>query len=115
MTIKLGDTFYGGAYAGVTTALDGRTYAVVRLPGLAENVTWEAAKRWVEEQGGKLPSLRESRLTKSTTWAEDVDQYGAAGIYDAERGNQYFVSKDHELQAIAVRLVPVAVTFGDME
>ncbi len=46
----------GGTFAGITTKPDGIHYAVVLLPAKGENLTWQQALAWADEQGGELPT-----------------------------------------------------------
>jgi hypothetical protein len=53
----------GERYAGLILGENGETdYHLVLLPGEAEEVTWDNAGKWAQEQGGVLPSRREQSL-----------------------------------------------------
>ncbi|HJT63122.1 MAG TPA: hypothetical protein VJ797_15740 [Burkholderiales bacterium] len=51
----IGGDFEGGIYAGLTL-VDNTPFALVLLPGEAEEINWKDARAWAEKQGGMLPS-----------------------------------------------------------
>lgn len=53
----------GEHYAGLIVGKDGApSYHLILLPGDAEKVTFEAAKKWAASIGGDLPTRREQAL-----------------------------------------------------
>ena len=112
----LGTDFEGGIFAGITTRADGTHCAVVRLPGTAEGLTWEAAKAWAKEQGGELPTRPVASLlfanvqpALSPEWHWAADEYNAsyAWICHFYSGRFNDSRKSSEGLAVAVRLIPL--------
>ena len=104
----------GGTFAGVITKPDGTHHAVVLLPAKGEDLTWKDAKAWAKEQGGELPSRPiaamlfanvQSALTPEWHWtADELNASYAWGCF-FDFGGQDDTRKDHELPAVAVRLI----------
>lgn len=93
-------------------------YRVILLPGDAEDLTWEKAKAWAEQQGGDLPTRMELLLFYKTQreqfqrdayWSNephaDDDAFAwGQGFY---WGDQSHWLKGIELRARAVRRVVI--------
>jgi hypothetical protein len=114
----------GSIFAGLTTRPDGVHCAVVLLPGKADDLNWKAAKAWAEEQGGELPSRPVAALlfanvspSLSPEWHWTADEYSASGAWNCDfgYGRQHYDLRVTDLAAVAVRLVPVTTTFGDVK
>lgn len=109
----------GERYAGIVLAEDGEpAHHLILLPGDADDLNWENAKKWAAEQGGELPTRQEQALLYANLksefkpnwyWSpqahETEDSW--AWCQDFDYGNQTRIPKDFELRARAVRRVPI--------
>lgn len=111
----LGGDLDGGVFIGLTTAKDGKHYAVALLADKPEgDLTWKKAIAWAESVGGALPSRPVAALAFATakdqfepTWHWTADEYdGSYAWYQGfNYGSQFYVPKSDELRARAVRLI----------
>ncbi|RQZ57450.1 DUF1566 domain-containing protein [Burkholderia cepacia] len=86
---------------------------LILLPGEAEDVTWDQAREWAEQQGGELPSRREQSLLFTnlqgefeSAWywsGEEAETSGWAWYQGFLSGYQSFSQQGSELRARAVR------------
>jgi hypothetical protein len=81
---------------------------LILLPGEAEDVTWDQAREWAEQQGGELPSRREQSLLFTNLQGEFESAWYWSGV-EAETSGwawfQYFVtgSQTSDLQILKLR------------
>lgn len=111
----LGGDLDGGVFIGLTTAKDGKHYAVALLADKPEgDLTWKKAIAWAESVGGALPSRPVAALAFATakdqfepTWHWTADEYdgSCAWFQGFGYGFQGYDLKSFELRARAVRLI----------
>jgi hypothetical protein len=105
----------GETYAGLILGQNGaQDHHLFLLPGEAESVDWEAAKKWATKQGGELPTRRE----QSVLFANCKDQFQPTWYWSGEQhastasfawcqyftnGGQNYYPTDFTLRARAVR------------
>lgn len=112
----IGAELDGGTFAGITTKPDGAHYAVFLLPEQGENLTWQQALAWADEQGGELPT----RTVASMLFANAKDKLKPEWHWTSEAYNAshawycYFYYgyvdgylKSDEGCAVAVRCIPI--------
>ena len=107
----------GEHYAGIILGKDGEAdYQLILLPGEAIDINWKDSQAWAEEQGGFLPTRREQSLLFANLkehfkprwhWSCETHQEHThfawgQGFVD---GDQYYLDKDYERFARAVRRV----------
>jgi hypothetical protein len=105
----------GEHYAGIILGKDGEPdYHLILLPGDADEVNWEAAKKFAANAGGELPTRREQSLLFANLkeqfeqrWYWSAEQHASNSdsalfqhFYD---GYQYDYRKGYECRARAVR------------
>jgi hypothetical protein len=105
----------GEEYAGILLGKDGAPdHHLILLPGDAESVKWEAAKKWAAKAGGELPTRREQSLLFANLkekfqqrwyWSSEQpsDSPGYAWGQNFDYGNQGYGRKGLECRARAVR------------
>lgn len=109
----IGAELDGGTFAGITTKPDGAHYAVFLLPEQGENLTWQQALAWADEQGGELPTRPvasmlfanvKDKLKPEWHWTSEASCAWLCGF-----GYGYFryYHKSSEGCAVAVRLIPL--------
>ena len=111
----LGGELDGGVFIGLTTAKDGKHYAVALLADKPEgDLTWKKATAWAESVGGVLPTRPVAALAFATAkdqfesaghWTADEHSGSYARSQDFNYGSQYRGHKTNELRARAVRLI----------
>lgn len=111
----LGGELDGGVFIGLTTAKDGKHYAVALLADKPEgDLTWETATAWAESVGGVLPTRPVAALAFATAkdqfepvWYWTADEYDGSYAWCQSFGNGYQDNnhKDDGLRARAVRLI----------
>jgi len=111
----LGGELDGGVFIGLTTAKDGKHYAVALLADKPEgDLTWEKAAAWAESVGGVLPTRPVAALAFATakdqfesTWHWTADEYLVTDAWCQYFyvGIQYDIHKDDGLRGRAVRLI----------
>lgn len=115
----IGQPFGGGIYAGLSLE-DNKPVALVLLPGEAEEITWNKALIWAEEQGGVLPSRIDAlqlflrlkvEFKEAVYWTADqhAGHESYAWFQDFDWGGQDGWLKGGELRARAVRRMPLKV------
>lgn len=107
----------GERYAGIVLKDDGDpSHHLVLLPGEAEEVEWQEAKDWAENQGGELPTRREQALLYANLKSEfkPAWHWSSEAHGDASAWCQYFLSgyqfcdrQFSELRARAVRRLSI--------
>ena len=109
----------GEHYAGLIVGKDGEpSYHLILLPGEAENVTFDTAKKWAASIGGDLPTRLELALLwqncrdqfeKSWYWSNESSEAGWAWYQHFYYGFQtsHHVRQDYQLRARAVRRLPI--------
>ncbi|HEY0062497.1 MAG TPA: DUF1566 domain-containing protein [Telluria sp.] len=114
--IRLKDGEY---YAGLITGPDGNpTHHLVLLPGDAEGVNWEVAKKFAADLGGDLPTRREQALLFANLkdqfeerWYWSCEQHAAYSDYAwgqyFDIGYQNYDFKSYEGRARAVRRLAI--------
>lgn len=110
-------SFNGGVFIGLTTAKDGKHYAVALLADKPEgNLTWKKATAWAESVGGALPTRPVAALAFATAkdqfesaWHWTADEYGGSYAWSQnfDYGSQNATRKGNELRARAVRLIQI--------
>jgi len=90
---------------------------LILLPCEAEDVTWDQAREWAEQQGGELPSRREQSLLFTnlqgefeSAWywsAEEAETSGWAWSQHFCYGDQDDDPQSNQLRARAVRRLPI--------
>jgi hypothetical protein len=109
----IGAAYQGGICAGLSLH-EGKPVELILLPGEREEITWAAAVKWAEEQGGTLPSRIDQLVLLANLKAEFKEAYYWSGAQtaDDERwawcqsfgyGNQSTNTKGGKLRARAVR------------
>ena len=104
----------GERVAGPVLNEDGTlSHYLILLPGDAEDLTWERAREWAEQQGGDLPTSREQSLLFANlqgefevAWywsSEEAETSGWAWYQGFSTGYQYGYLQGSELRARAVR------------
>ncbi|WP_175760476.1 DUF1566 domain-containing protein [Burkholderia anthina] len=104
----------GECFAGPILDEDGAlSHYLILLPGDAEDVTWDQAREWAEQQGGELPSRREQSLLFTnlrgefeSTWywsGEEAETSGWAWFQLFGYGSQVSHHQGTQLRARAVR------------
>ena len=108
------DLASGERYAGMVLRADGTpSHHLVLLPGQADSVNWDDAKRWAAEAGGELPTRQEQALL----YANLKGSFAAAWYWSGEEhtdgsyawtqyfsyGYQGYYHKSYEGRARAVR------------
>jgi len=111
----LGGDLDGGVFIGLTTAKDGKHYAVALLAEKPEgDLTWKKATAWAESVGGVLPTRPVAALAFATAkdqfesaWHWTADEYGGSYAWCQyfDDGGQYDGHEDGGLRARAVRLI----------
>ena len=112
----LGGDLDGDVFIGLTTAKDGKHYAVALLADKPEgDLTWKKATAWAESVGGVLPTRPVAALAFATAkdqfesaWHWTADEYGGSSAWFQSFGNggQYDdFPKTSGLRARAVRLI----------
>lgn len=111
----LGGDLDGGVFIGVTTAKDGKHYAVALLADKPEGeLTWKKAIAWAESVGGVLPTRPVAALAFATakdqfepTWHWTADEYDGSGAWGQgfTSGGQGSTHKSTEFRDRAVRLI----------
>ena len=112
------DLRHGERYAGII--LDGEGdpgYHLVLLPGEAESIQWEDAKKWAAERDGELPTRREQSLLFANLKGEFKETaYWSGQHHEDERyawsqgfinGSQLCYGTDFKLRARAVRRLAI--------
>ena len=114
----LGEPLNGGIFVGAITQPDGTHAAVALLPGQANDVSWQAATEWAEQQGGQLPTRPMAALVLANTqdrpqrgwhWTCETHKDDAScawGCYFGY-GHQYDNPKSYQGAAVAVRLIHI--------
>ena len=106
----------GGTFAGITTKPDGAHYAVLLLPEQGENLTWQQALAWADEQGGELPTRPVASMLFANVkdklkpeWHWTSEAYNASYAWNCHfsYGSIGITRKSHEGCAVAVRLIPL--------
>lgn len=114
----LGEPLEGGAFAGIVTMPDGKHVAVVLLPERGEDMNYDQAVAWAEEQGAQLPTRPVAALLFSNVqtllqprwhWCLETEGAFYAWCCNFYNGFQDLHLKSYELSAVAVRLIPLAV------
>lgn len=112
----LGAALEDGTFAGVTTRADGVHCAVIWLPGLGVNLTWDAATAWAKAQGAELPTRHVAALLFATVkdklepdwhWTADELNASFAWLCTFSYGGQDDLRKSYDGCAVAVRLIPL--------
>lgn len=109
---------HGERYAGIMLDDEGNPdYHLVLLPGEAEAIQWEDAKKWAADRDGELPTRREQPLLFANLKGEFKEAaYWSGQRYEDERyawyqlffnGNQYYNFTSTELRARAVRRLAI--------
>lgn len=107
----------GGAFAGITTKPDGTHVAVVLLPERGEDMNYDQAVAWAEEQGAQLPTRPVAALLFANVkhllpprWHWCLETEGASCAWGCyfDNGTQFSSRKRFEGSAVAVRLIPLA-------
>ncbi|HDR8930539.1 DUF1566 domain-containing protein [Burkholderia vietnamiensis] len=105
----------GERYAGPILDEDGAlSHYLILLPGEAEEVTWDQAREWAEQQGGELPSRREQSLLFTNLQGEfESAWYWSGEAHESDAGWAWFQTfydgrqsgsrQFNELRARAVR------------
>ncbi|KVF35747.1 DUF1566 domain-containing protein [Burkholderia vietnamiensis] len=105
----------GERFAGPILDEDGAlSHYLILLPGEAEDVTWDQAREWAEQQGGELPSRREQSLLFTNLQGEFESAWywsgephesdsGWAWCQSFHDGDQYGYQQSNQLRARAVR------------
>jgi hypothetical protein len=109
----------GEKYAGIILGKDGAPdHHLILLPGEAESIKWEDAKKWATKAGGELPTRREQSLLHANLkeefqprWYWSSEQHasgsGYAWIQDFNDGYQLNYHELHEFRARAVRRLAI--------
>jgi len=109
----------GERYIGLVVSADGsKRHHIILLPGSVEDKTWSEAMDWAKSIGGELPDRVEGALLYATMKDEFKPQwYWTREEFASDSGSawgQYFVNgfqdfsaKVNELQARAVRRLPI--------
>lgn len=114
----LGEPLDGGAFAGITTKPDGTHVAVVLLPERGEDMNYDQAVAWAEEQGAQLPTRPVAALLFSNVqpllqprwhWCLETEGASFAWLCSFHFGGQYSGPPNFKGSAVAVRLIPLAV------
>jgi hypothetical protein len=115
-TVELGANEH---YAGILLGDDGLpSHHLILLPGDADNVTWEEAKKFAAEAGGELPTRREQALLFANLKSQFEERYywsgeqhaandGCAWVQHFLDGSQDDLSKSARLRARAVRRLTI--------
>jgi len=105
----------GEHYAGIILGKDGEPdYHLILLPGDADKVNWEAAKKFADKAGGELPTRREQSLLFANLkeqfeprWYWSFEQHASdsdcAWFQHFDYGYQFSNLKSYECRARAVR------------
>jgi hypothetical protein len=103
----------GERFAGVVLNEDGTlSYYLIKLPGEAVDVNFNAAGEWAAQQGGELPTRQEQALlyanlkaefSASWYWSGEEKDDGFAWVQYFSDGSQYDDYQDNEFRAVAVR------------
>jgi hypothetical protein len=117
---EIGTQGLHGIYAGNVRGFDGEPDGILEvLAEAGEKMPWEAAMKWAESLGGRLPNRRELRVLwanvpelfttdeyywSSEQYAGDDDYAWCQAFYD---GFQDANHKDTTLRARAVRRIPI--------
>lgn len=113
----IGQPLEGGTFAGVTTKKDGTHCAVILLPGKGEDLTWQKALAWADEQGGELPTRPvaallfanvKDKLESEWHWTADEYSENYAWFCHFGYGFQFYDHKDFFSSAVSVRCIPLA-------
>ena len=113
----LGAPLEGGTFAGITTKPDGTHVAVVLLPERGEDMNYDQAVAWAEEQGAQLPTRHVAALLFSNVqpllqsrwhWCLETDGASYAWRCGFSSGNQSNDRKSFDGSAVAVRLIHVS-------
>jgi len=118
---KLGESFHGGKYGGITTDKDGTVYAVILLGEKPEptELTFQAATAWAEGlgEGASLPNRVESLMLfvnlkdefeADIHWTGESYSERSAWFQTFYYGTQYDTSlRRNEFCARAVRRLPI--------
>lgn len=107
----------GEKYAGILLGKDGEPDRhIILLPGAAENVNFDDAKKFAESIGGELPTRRMQSLLFANLkeefqpvwhWSGEQRESGSAWIQLFSSGGQYWGYTDVKCRAVAVRSVPI--------
>ncbi len=107
----------GEQYAGIILGKDGQPdHHLILLPGEAESVNWEGAKKFASEAGGELPTRREQSLLYANlkeefkpAWYWSGEQRGSGSAWGQyfDGGNQSWSSTNDKCRAVAVRRVVI--------
>lgn len=106
----------GGTFAGITTKPDGAHYAVFLLPEQGENLTWQQALAWADEQGGELPTRPvasmlfanvKDKLKPEWHWTSEAYNASCAWLCTFDDGYIGTGRKSFGGCAVAVRLIPL--------
>lgn len=111
----LGGELDGGVFIGLTTAEDGKHYAVALLADKPDGeLPWKKATAWAKSVGGVLPTRPVAALAFANakdqfepTWHWTADQYNGSYVWGQNftSGYQDDGHKNGELRARAVRLI----------
>ncbi|MDE2097802.1 MAG: DUF1566 domain-containing protein [Patescibacteria group bacterium] len=92
-------------------------YHLVLLPGEAEAIKWEEAKKWAADRDGELPTRREQSLLVANLKGEFKNEwYWSGERHEDERyawyqrfsvGNQLYYGTNIKLRARAVRRLTI--------
>ena len=105
----------GEHYTGIILGKDGEPdYHLILLPGDAEGVNWEAAKKFAVKAGGELPTRREQALLfanlkeefqECAYWSstQHASKPDCAWYQNFEYGDQYNYRKLYNCRARAIR------------
>ena len=115
----VGASLADGIFAGLTTAKDGKHFAVVLLESKPGGpLSWKAAMAWAEGVGGALPTRPVAALLFANakdafqrSWYWSCEEYESNGSYawyqTFSYGNQNYLGKSYEGRARAVRRLTV--------
>ncbi|KGC15339.1 hypothetical protein DM48_311 [Burkholderia gladioli] len=90
----------GERVAGAILNNDGLVaHYVILLPGGADEVNWESAKKWAAERGGELPTRREQSLLFTNLRDEfESAWYWSAEVYESNSGWAWCQNFDYGYQ-----------------
>lgn len=113
ITLQPGER-YAGLVLGTTTGTP--SHHLILLPGEADDMEWEDARKWAEKQGGDLPTRQEQSLLFANLKSEFKPNWYWSGekASASSAWNQYFDNGDQgygylngELRVRAVRRLSV--------
>lgn len=113
---NVGASLDGGIFAGISTRVDDRHFAVVLLPEQGSNLTHAKARAWAKKQGGELPTRPVAALLFANVqdqlrplwhWCAETNGGSAAWSCTFGNGIQLATLKSFECSAVAVRCIPL--------